>query len=232
MVGWASLVTPVAAVVAAALWRGGAPQDRPSLHAYGRLLLDRDLLLAGIMLFAAAITYPVLLSSFGDMVDERSSLAAVGPVVVWFHIAKAVLSYAGGWANDRWGVRWTLAIGFLGGAVGLILATAFTRVAGMGAAAFCLGIPSGMVPVVATAMVGDKVKGSRRMMALGSLFVWRDGGIVVGLVAAELLRRSLQLEGSYLALAVVLVGFAVASWRLGDGARQRASAPGSPAQEG
>ena len=55
------------------------------------------------------------------------------------------------------------------------------------------------------------------MMALGSLFIWRDGGVVVGLVAAELLKRSLSAGGSYLVLAAVLLGFAMVAWQLRDG---------------
>ena len=105
----------------------------------------------------------------------------------------------------------TLSVGFLGGAVGLVLASFLKWSVGLGAAAFFLGLPSGMVPVVATAMAGDLVRGPRRMMALGSLFIWRDGAMVVGLLGGELLRQRMRLEGSYLVLAVVLVGFAVAS---------------------
>ena len=154
-----------------------------------------------------------------------TKLETLGLVVVWFHVAKAVLSYGGGWANDRWGRRVTLSAGFLGGAAGLLLAGLLKQSAGLAVAAFCLGIPSGMVPVVATALVGDRVRGPRRMMALGSLFVWRDGSMVVGLVAAELLRRCLKLEGSYAVLALVLVAFAVASWWLGDRPLAAASSP-------
>ncbi len=217
---WAAAVTVLGAAVAATLWRGHAPQERPTWRAYRALFLDRQILLAGVMLFASALTYPLLLSTFRDEVVSHSSVGALGLVVVWFHVAKAVLSYVGGWASDHWGRGWTLAVGFLGGAAGLVLAGLLRQTAGLALAAFCLGIPSGMVPVVATALVGDRVKGSRRMMALGSLFVWRDAAVVVGLIAGELLRRSLNLTGSYFVLALVLVGFALAGWRLSGTRRE------------
>jgi len=209
---WASGVTLLGAAVAMGLWRGGEPQERPTWPVYRSLLLDRNILLAGVMLFASGLTYPVLLSSFGDEVVALRSVAALGLVVVPFHIAKAVLGYLGGWTSDRWGRGRTLAVGFLGGAVGLVLAGFLTSAAGLALAAFCLGVPSGMVPVVATALVGDKIKGARRTMALGSLFVWRDAAVVVGLVAGQYLRRGLSLAGSYLVLAAVLLGFALAGW--------------------
>lgn len=57
-------------------------------------------------------------------------------------------------------------------------------------------------------------------MALGSLFAWRDAAVVVGLIAGELLRRSLNLTGSYFVLALVLVGFALASSRLARGRQE------------
>jgi len=232
---WAAGASLAAAVVAATLWRGGAPQEPPTWRVYRGLLLDRHILLSGAMLFAAGLTYPVLLSTFGDEVVHRTSVAALGLVAVWFHLGKAALSYVGGRASDRWGRGWTLAIGFLGGAAGLVLAGLLRQTAGLALAAFCLGIPSGMVPVVATALVGDRVQGRQRMMALGSLFVWRDGAVVVGLVAGELLRRSLSLTGSYLVLATVLVGFALASRRLGRKLREDSAEPAvahSPAERG
>ncbi len=210
-VPWAAGVALAGAAVAATLWRGGAPQEAPKPRVYASLLLDRRILLAGVMLFASGLTYSVLLSTFSDEVIERTSVVSLGLVALWFHVPKAVLSYAGGWANDRWGRRVTLSVGFLGGAVGLVLASFLRWSVGLGAAAFFLGLPSGMVPVVATAMAGDLVKGPRRMMALGSLFIWRDAAMVVGLLGGELLRQRMRLEGSYLVLAAVLVGFAVAS---------------------
>jgi MFS family permease len=192
---------------------------------YRSLLLDRDILLAGAMLFASGLTYPVLLSSFGDEVNRQGAVGAVGLVALWFHVAKAALSYVGGWSSDRWGRGWTLSIGFLGGAVGLALAGVMTGTAGLAVAAFCFGIPSGMVPVVATALVGDKVKGSRRTMGLGSLFVWRDASVVVGLIANEYLRRALSQQGAYFVLAGVLVAFALASTVLMGARRETGGRP-------
>jgi predicted MFS family arabinose efflux permease len=209
VVKWAAGVTLLGGAVALLLHRKGTTQEKPTWTVYRSLLLDRDIVLAGVMLFASGLTYPVLLSSFGDEVNLRGTIAAVGPVVLWFHVAKAILSYAGGRVSDRWGRGWTLSVGFLGGAVGLVLAGIITRTAGLAVAAFCLGIPSGMVPVVATALVGDKVKGPRRTMALGSLFVWRDAAVVAGLIGGEFLRRALQ-QDSYFVLAAVLVAFALA----------------------
>jgi len=217
---WAAGMSLAGAAVAASLARGGPRQERPTWPVFRSLLLDRHILLAGVMLFASGLTYPVLLSTFGDEVVSRSSVGALGLVAVWFHVPKAVLSYLGGWASDRWGRGWTLAAGFAGGAVGLVLAGLLRHTTGLALAAFCLGIPSGMVPVVATALVGDRVKGPRRMMALGSLFVWRDGAVVVGLVAGALLQHWLSLTGSYFVLALVLIGFAVTSWRLTDSHRE------------
>jgi hypothetical protein len=49
---------------------------------------------------------------------------------------------------------------------------------------------------------------------LGSLFIWRDGAVVAGMLLSEPLRRSLNLTGSYLVMALVLVGFAVLGGRL------------------
>lgn len=213
--GWAAGLSLAAAAVAAGLRRGAPPQERPTWSRYRSLLLDPHILLAGMMLFASGLTYPVLLSTFGDEVVRRASVAALGLVVVWFHVAKAALSYAGGWASDRWGRGRALSVGFLGGAAGLVLAGLVSGTGGLAVAAFCLGIPSGVVPVVATAMVGDRVKGPRRMMALGSLFVWRDGAVVLGLAAGEVLRRALNLAGSFFVLAAVLVAFAIVSRGLG-----------------
>ena len=212
---WAAGLSLAGAALATTLWRGGTPQEKPSWPAYRSLLFDPHILTSGVMLFASALTYPVLLSSFGDEVVSQGSVRTLGLVTVWFHVAHAILSYVAGRASDHWGRGRTLAAGFLGGATGLVLASLLQRTSGLSVAAFCLGIPSGMVPVVATALVGDKVRGPRRTMALGSLFIWRDAAVVAGLVTGELLRRTLALRGSYLVLACVLVVFAAASWRLG-----------------
>ena len=238
---WAAVLSLAAAAVAVTLRREAPPQEQPTWAVYRSLLLDRHILLAGTMLFASGLTYPVLLSTFGDEVVRRGSVAALGLVVVWFHVAKAVLGYLGGWASDRWGRGRALSAGFLGGAAGLVLAGVVSGTGGLAVAAFGLGIPSGVVPVVATAMVGDRVKGPQRMMALGSLFVWRDGAVVLGLVAGEVLRQLLSIAGSFFALAAVLVAFAMASRGLrweGSAAAQGpagtslgAAADGSPSEQ-
>ena len=223
---WAAGASLAGAVLAATLWRGGAPQERPTWSAYRGLLLDSHILLAGVMLFASGLTYPVLLSTFSDAVVDRSSLGSLGLVALWFHLSKAALSYVGGWMSDHWGRSRAMAAGFLAGAVGLLLSGLLVRtptvspggapleVAGLALAAFFLGIPAGVVPVAGSALVGDRVSGSRRMRGLGSLFIWRDGAVVAGMLLSEPLRRSLNLTGSYLVMALVLVSFAVLGGRL------------------
>jgi MFS family permease len=178
------------------------------------------------MLFASGITYGVLLSTFSDAVVDWSSVGKLGLVALWFHLPKAALSYVGGWASDRWGRSRALGAGFLAGAGGLVLTGLLTwsparspsgaslEVAGLALAAFCLGIPAGVVPVAGSALVGDRVSGPRRMMGLGSLFIWRDAAVVTGLLMSEYLRRTLNLSGSYLVMALLLAGFALASGRL------------------
>jgi MFS family permease len=147
-------------------------------------------------------------------------------VAPWFHLSTAALSYVAGWTSDRWGRNRALAAGFLAGAGGLLLSGLLMRtpalspggtpleVAGLALAAFFLGIPAGVVPVAASALVGDRVTGPRRMMGLGSLFIWRDGAIVAGMLASESLRRGLNLSGSYLVMALILMGFAVVCGQL------------------
>jgi len=223
---WAAGASLAGAALAATLWRGSAPQERPTWSAYRGLLLDSHILLAGVMLFASGLTYGVLLSTFSDAVVERSSLGKLGLVALCFHLPKAALSYVGGWASDRWGRNRAMAAGFLAGAGGLLLTgllvwtPAFSaggaplEVAGLALAALFLGIPAGVVPVAGSALVGDRVSGPRRMMGLGSLFIWRDAAVVAGMLGSEYLRRSLNLSGSYLVMALILAGFALASGRL------------------
>jgi MFS family permease len=62
-------------------------------------------------------------------------------------------------------------------------------VAGAALAAGTLGLLNGAVPVVASAMVGESADRARRPLAYGTLFVWRDLGVVVATLWGQVLMQ-------------------------------------------
>ena len=78
-----------------------------------------------------------------------------------------------------------LVAGFALAAAGMVCALQTGSPAALFVAALTLGVQSGTVPVAAMAMVGDFTEPSRRHMAFGAIYVWRDLGVALTILGAQ-----------------------------------------------
>lgn len=182
---------PAALAVALALFlpRRRARAEPLSLRGITDLVFDRRVLLVGGLLFASAMAYGLLLGAFRDNIELSFGSSALGTILAVYFGARLALSVAGGFFSDilRRGTVMTAA--YLAGGVSLLWAASSQGAAAMAVSAGCLGLVSGVVPVSVTACTGDWFEPSRRSLALGAAFVWRDLGMVVSLLAGQYLAR-------------------------------------------
>jgi hypothetical protein len=54
--------------------------------------------------------------------------------------------------------------------------------------ALAMGLMQGNVPVASMRIVGDSAQKGRRHLAFGAIYVWRDLGVVAGLLGGEAFR--------------------------------------------
>jgi MFS family permease len=143
---------------------------------------------------------PVVMLTQGMTTVEIGTVAAVYPAV-W-----GIAQLATGTLSDRIGRRSPVAAGMWIQAVALLFfwkATAFSHMVG---AAALLGFGTALTYPALLAVVGDLAAPSWRAAAVGVYRTWRDGGYVVGAVAAGVLA---DVFGAGTALVIVALATAL-----------------------
>ena len=146
---------------------------------------------------------PVVMLTQGMTTVEIGTVAAVYPAV-W-----GIAQLATGTLSDRIGRRSPVATGMWIQAVALLFfwkATAFSHMVG---AAALLGFGTALTYPALLAVVGDLAAPSWRAAAVGVYRTWRDGGYVVGAVAAGVLA---DVFGAGTALVIVALATALSGW--------------------
>ena len=92
-------------------------------------------------------------------------------------------SYAGGFIADWLGREQVLILSFGIAGLGLLLPTFSGGTVTMSIAALAMGLLNSTVPVATNAMIGDLTTFSNRHLAIASLFVWRDLGVGIAILA-------------------------------------------------
>jgi MFS family permease len=164
---------------------------------------DRRLVLLGLLLFASATAYGLLLGAFRDGIQEVLGREALKGILATYFGTRLVVAILGGFSSDVLGRKLVVALAFLGGGVALAIAAFTGGVWGFRASAITLGLVSSVVPVSVTAYAGDWFEAGKRSLALGAAFVWRDAGMVLSLLGGQAL---VETAGSF---KVALVVFAV-----------------------
>jgi len=161
-----------------------------SLGRFLRLARRREILVVGFFLLGSAVSYGLVLSFLRDFVGRQGGSALfVGLTMVAFPVAQGLCALAGGAAMDFFGKARVLQVGFAIAGVGLVVAALLLRnltgvaVLWLAVPTLLLGLQNSLVPVGADALAGDVVDAPHREAAIGAMYVWRDVGILLPLLA-------------------------------------------------
>lgn len=145
--------------------------------------------IGAFLLVTSSLSFGLMLGVFGDHIKSQHGAQYIWITAMFYPGVRLILSLWGGWLADRTGHGFILAGGFVAAAAGMVLAAQWQTVAAAALAATALALLGGTVPVVATAMVGDSADRTRRPLAYGALFAWRDLGVVLAAVWGKVLMR-------------------------------------------
>jgi MFS family permease len=143
---------------------------------------------------------------------ELKGPAWMGKITMPCFVLATITNLWGGKLSDRIGRPKTIAIGFLGGAVGMfsMVLVKNTAVAVLGAG--LLGVMSALVTTSAIAWVGDMTGSGDRTRLYGQVFCGGDFGSVVALVlAGSLAQANVRPQWGFLVMGVLFVVSAIAS---------------------
>jgi len=179
-------------------------------------------LVAGILQFASALAFGLFLGGLGRYVEQEYGRGKW----IWISLAvypgtRMLLSLGGGYLADRIGHVPILCGGFLAGAAGLGLAVAWRSPLAVLVTSLTLALLGGMVPVVASAMIGAGADARRRPLIYGIVFSWRDLGVVVATAGISLLDLRFDLTTALTVFMYVFLGCAILSLSLTRFSRQR-----------
>jgi MFS family permease len=170
---------------------------------------------------------PLYLAAHGASADEIGAVAAVYPAV-W-----GAAQLGTGWLSDHVGRKPLIALGMVvqAGALVLLVAGEGGFAPSLGAAVL-LGLGTALVYPTLIAAVSDAVEPQERGQAVGVYRFWRDGGFVVGALAAGLGADALG-SGSTIAIVAALTA-ASGAWVAampGDSAVRPSTAEAEPAKQ-
>ena len=179
-------------------------------------------LIAGVLQLVSALAFGLFLGALQRYVEQEHGLGKwVWLSAAMYPATRMVLSLVGGILVDRIGHVPILCGGFLAGAGGLALAIAWHSPVAALVTSLTLALLGGMVPVVASAMIGAGTDAGRRPLVYGIVFSWRDLGVVIAAVGVSLLDMEFDLGTALTVFMYVFLGCAVLSLLLVRFGRQR-----------
>jgi predicted MFS family arabinose efflux permease len=186
------------------------PEPMPELPTWAALveIMSRTKARIGaFLLFSAAMAFGFVLGTFTNFVENSYGAQWLWISTAFYPAALFVLSPWAGFLSERLGHGTVLAVGFFGGACGMLIPLLWESPLALAGTALMLGLLNGSVPVVSAALVGGSSERQRRPLAYGAMFTWRDLGVVVASVAGSLL--GLRVGGVTLTFGVFSGVFAV-----------------------
>ncbi|MFQ5810571.1 MAG: MFS transporter, partial [Armatimonadota bacterium] len=181
-------ITAVAVLVLTRLPRRDISREAPSLRALAGMALSAKGATVGFFLLTSSLGFGLLIAALDEYVGSRHSARLVPFVLASFPAARLVISFAGGILSDRFGRHRVFLTGFALTAAGLIGCVIYEHPASVALAALFMGGLHAGIPVAAMALIGDSADRGRRPLAYGALFVWRDLGIVIAILASRILQ--------------------------------------------
>ncbi len=156
---------------------------KPRLAPIFRVLTVPRTGLAALFLFLSSLAFGLILGSFSQIIGSGQGHGALALITAGYWITRIFGSYIGGFIADWLGREHVLILSFGLAGVGLLLPALFGGMVAMSIAALAMGLLNSTVPVATNAMIGDLTTFSNRHLAIASLFVWRDLGVGIAILA-------------------------------------------------
>lgn len=199
---------------------GPALRETPALSGLLEMMARPRALISGLLQFTSALGYGLVLGVFSKYIEDAYGSAWIGRAIWLYPAVRMVLSFFGGYFADRIGYTPVLVAGFLTSAVGLAVTIAWASPFAVLITVGTLALLSSTVPVVAAAIVGDAAGTSRRPLAYGIVFAWRDLGVGVAAIGANLLGLRLDFDAVFTVFICIFGGCSLLSVYLGKFAKE------------
>ena len=146
------------------------------------------------------------------LVDEGLSIVQLGTVASTYPAVWGLGQLLTGPLSDRWGRRLPIAVGMWTQASALLWFWTGDGFSGMLGAAVMLGVGTALTYPALLAAVSDMASPSWRATSVGVYRTWRDGGYVVGAVAAGVLADLFDVHKAVLAVAGATALSGIDAW--------------------
>jgi MFS family permease len=206
-------LTALGNVVIAFVPRRDFPRELPRFTAVLGVAIGAAGRVVGVLQFAAAMGYGLLLGVFASSIEREYGIAAVAPITMSFYVVRAAISPFAGMLSDRLGRARVLAGGFAMGGAALLLPVAVPTAASLVVAAAALGAVTATVLAVVLALAGDTAAPASRQATIAGLYAWRDLGVAVTILLGQYLR--LLFHGFQAPFVVFATLFFVCAWLSG-----------------
>lgn len=200
--------------VATFLFLPNRPKQRvkPRIAPIFRVLTAPRTGLAALFLFLSSLAFGLILGSFSQIIGGSQGHGALALITAGYWLVRIFGSYAAGFMADWLGREHVLILSFGVAGLGLLLPTFVAGALAMSIAALAMGLLNSAVPVATNAMIGDLTAFGNRHLAIASLFVWRDLGVGIAILAGAAIITLVGSEqlifGLFSAAFLVSAGFA------------------------
>lgn len=175
---------------------------------------NRLFLLSCIALCVTAMTFAIRAGMLNDLGAEFSlTKAQLGWTASMAFFGFPAATVLGGLLYNAIGPRLIMIIAFLGHVVGLLLTIFAGGFWGLMISTFCVGFANGSVEAACNPMIANMYSDNKTTM-LNKFHVWFPGGIVVGSLAALLVKKLFAGDGStwQLEIGVMLIPTIIYGW--------------------
>lgn len=179
----AAAITALGVIVFLLLPYQHTKREKPRLAPVFKVLTVPRTGLAALFLFLSSLAFGLILGGFSQIIGSGQGHGLLALITAGYWLVRIFGSYAGGYIADRLGREQVLVISFGIAGCGLLLPTFVGGAFTMSIAALAMGLLNSTVPVATNAMIGDLTTFKNRHLAIASLFVWRDLGVGIAILA-------------------------------------------------
>ncbi len=178
------------------------------------LIPKRLFVLSCVALTVTAMTFAIRAGMLNDLGTEfnlnKTQLGWTAAMAFYGFPAATIL---GGLLYNAIGPRLIMIVAFLGHVLGLLLTIFSGGFLGLLISTFCIGFANGSVEAACNPMIANMYSGNKTTM-LNKFHVWFPGGLVIGSLAALLIKKMLAETGStwQLEIAVMLIPTLIYGW--------------------
>lgn len=183
MLVFSIIVTALGNIIILGVPRRRIARESPAINkTFGVLKTHKSKMIAFVQ-FVSSFGFGIVMSSFSELIKGLYGIALIGTITQGFYVTRMIMGYFSGRLSDKIGREAVLMMGFLFSALGMGLAIFVHTPWALFFAAATLGFQFSTVGVIVMAMIGDSAIPQRRHIVFGAIYLWRDLGVAVSILA-------------------------------------------------